>query len=84
MVHNQLLCFNHIQGKVVILTPHCQVSDLLPIGCLIVVGDQAYHCCVVGKLNDDVGVTYGELYHTVVQTACALMHALALLASKHT
>ena len=24
-----------------------QVSDLLPIGCLIIVCDQAYHCCVV-------------------------------------
>ena len=26
-----------------------------PIGCLIVVGDQADHCCVVCKLNDSVG-----------------------------
>ena len=43
--------------------PHLPVSDLLPIGCLIVVGDQAYHCCVVRKLNDDVGVMLG---HAVV------------------
>jgi hypothetical protein len=27
--------------------------------CLIVVGDQAYHCCVVCKLNDGVGVIPG-------------------------
>jgi hypothetical protein len=26
------------------------------IGCVIVVSDQAYHCCVIGKLNDGVGV----------------------------
>jgi hypothetical protein len=26
---------------VVVLTPHCQVSDILPIGCLIAVGNQA-------------------------------------------
>jgi hypothetical protein len=26
------------------LAPHFQVSDLLPIGCLII-GDQAYHRC---------------------------------------
>ena len=36
-------------------------TDLLPIGCLIVVGDQAYHRCVIRKLND--GVVLG---HAVV------------------
>ncbi|KAK6327856.1 hypothetical protein J4Q44_G00035020, partial [Coregonus suidteri] len=55
-----LLCLGHVEGEVVILAPHGQVSDLLPIGCLIVVGDQAYHCCVVGKLNDGVGVVPGH------------------------
>ena len=35
VVHNQILCLDHIEGKVVV------VSDLLLIGCLIVVGDQA-------------------------------------------
>jgi hypothetical protein len=30
------------------------LTSSLQAGCLIVVGDQAYHCCVVGKLNDDV------------------------------
>ena len=49
-------CLDHIEGEVVVLAPHGQVSDLLPIGCLIVVGDQAYHCCVISKLNDGVGV----------------------------
>ena len=33
----------------------------LPIGCLV--GDQAYHCCVVCKHNDGVGVVPG---HAVV------------------
>ena len=50
-------------NRFVVLAPHCQVSDLLPIGCLIVVGDQAYHCCVISKLNDCVGVVLG---HAVV------------------
>ena len=45
------------------MAPHEQVSDLLRIGCLIIVGDQAYHCCVVSKLNDGVRVTFG---HAVV------------------
>ena len=37
VVHNHLLCLDHIEGEVVILAPHDQVSDLLPIGCLVVV-----------------------------------------------
>ena len=58
VVHDQLLCLAHIEEEVVVLAPHCQLSDL-PIGCLIVLGDQAYHCCVVSKLNDGVGVVFG-------------------------
>ena len=41
------------------MAPHDQVSDLLPIGCLVVVDDHAYHCCVIGKL-DDGGVVPGR------------------------
>ena len=61
--HDHLLCLARIEGEVVVLAPHCQVYELLPIGCLIVVGDHAYHCCVVSKLNDCVGVV---LSHAVV------------------
>jgi hypothetical protein len=60
VVHNDLLCLDHVEGEVVVLAPHSQVSDLLPIGCLIVVGEQAYNCCVIGKLNDGVGVVPGR------------------------
>ena len=59
VVHDQLLCLAHVEEKIVVLAPHCQVSDL-PIGCLIVVSDQAYHICIVSKLNDDVGVKRGH------------------------
>ena len=58
VVHNHLLCLDHVEGEVVVLAP--QVSDLLPIGCLIVVGDQAYQCCVISKFNDGVGVVHGR------------------------
>ena len=53
-VHNQLPRLDHIQGEVVVLAPHHQVSDLLPICCLIIVGDQTYHCCAISKLIDGV------------------------------
>ena len=43
VVHNHLLCLDHIEGEVVVLAPHCQVTDLLPIDGLIVVGDQAWY-----------------------------------------
>ncbi len=32
-----------------------RVLHLLSVGRLIVVGDQAYHRCVIGKFDDDVG-----------------------------
>ena len=31
---------DHVEGEVIVLAPHGQVSDHLPIGCLVV-GDQA-------------------------------------------
>jgi hypothetical protein len=65
VVHNHLLCLDHIEGKVVVLAAHFQVSDLLPIVCLVVVGEQAYHHCVICKLNDGVGVGV-VLGHTVM------------------
>ena len=51
IVHNHLLCLDHVEGEVVVLAPYSQVSDLLPIGCLIV---------VISKLNDGVGVVPGS------------------------
>ena len=42
VVHHQLLSLADVDGEVVVLTPHCQVSDLLPVGCLFVIGDQSY------------------------------------------
>ena len=46
VVHNHQFCLDHVEGEVTVLAQHGQGSDLLPIGCLVVVGDQAYHCCV--------------------------------------
>ena len=60
VVLNHLLCLARVEGEVVVLAPHCQVSDFLPIGCLIVVDGQAYHRYVVNKLNDGVGVVLGH------------------------
>ena len=40
VVYNHLLCLDHVEGEVVILVPHCQVSEL-PICCLIVAGDRS-------------------------------------------
>ncbi len=39
----------------VLLASFSQGTHLLSVGHLIVVGDQAYHRCVVGKFGDDVG-----------------------------
>ena len=34
-------CLDHVEREVVVLAPNHQVSDLLPIACLVVVSDQA-------------------------------------------
>ncbi len=38
----------------VLLTPFSQGTHLLSVGRLIVVGDQAYHRCVISKFDDDI------------------------------
>ena len=60
LVHNHLLWLGHVDDEVVVCAAHGQDSDLLHIGCLIVVGDQAYHCCVIRKVNDAVRVVPGR------------------------
>ena len=60
IVHKRLLGFTDIEGEVVVLAPHCQVSDLHLVDCLIAIGDQAYHCRVVSELDDGVGGVRGH------------------------
>ncbi len=43
----------------VLLTPFSQGTCLLSVGHLIVVGDQAYHRCVINKFDDDIGAVCG-------------------------
>ncbi len=43
----------------VLLTPFSQGTHLLSVGRLIVVGDQAYHRCVISNFDDDVGAVCG-------------------------
>ena len=52
VVHDQLLHFVGVEGEVIFLAPLRQDSYLLPVGWLIVVNNQAYHCCVVRELDD--------------------------------
>ena len=59
-VFHKVLCFVNIEGEVVYLAPRRQSAYLLPIVCLISVGNQCYCCCEVSELEDGVGG------HTVV------------------
>ncbi len=62
-VHHNLLCLTHIEGQVVCTTPFSQLCHFLFVGCFIVVADEAYHSCVISKLDDVVGA---ELSSAVV------------------
>ena len=48
-VHDQLLHFVDIVGEGIFLAPILQGPHLL--GCLVIVGNQAYYCCVICKLD---------------------------------
>ena len=45
-IHDHLLCFVdvEVQGEVIFLTPHSEGPHFLPVGRLVIVGNQAYHC----------------------------------------
>lgn len=34
------------------LEPLCQGSHLIPVDCLLIIGNQACHCCVVSNFDD--------------------------------
>ena len=51
-VHDHLLSFVDVECEVNFLTPHSKGPHPLPVGRLVVVGNQAYHCSVVVKLDD--------------------------------
>ena len=59
-VNDLLFCFLYVQTEVVLRTPDCQVSHFLPVGSLIVVGDEAEHCGVICKFEDVVGWAGGS------------------------
>ncbi len=59
-VHHNLLCLTHIEGQVVCTTPFNQLCHFLSVGCFIVVADETYHSCVIGKLDDVVGAELGS------------------------
>ncbi len=64
-IHHQLLGLVDVEGEVVLLTPFSQGTHLLSVGRLIVVGDQAYHRCVISKFDDDVGAVCGSVVDKV-------------------
>ncbi len=77
-VHHNLLCLTHIEGQVVCTTPFIQLCHFLSVGCFIIVADEAYHSCVISKLDDVVGAELGNAVvsqqraeHTALWGTCA-------------
>jgi hypothetical protein len=44
-VHDQRLNFVDVEGEVIYLASLCQGPHFLPVGCFVIVGNQAYYCC---------------------------------------
>ena len=51
-LHDQHLHVVDVEGEVIFLAPLHQGPHFLPVGCLIIVVNQAYYCCVICKLDD--------------------------------
>jgi hypothetical protein len=56
----------HIRIRVHFLTPHSEGHHLLPAGRLVVVGNQAYHCCVVRNVSVKVPALASRLIFNAV------------------
>ena len=52
IVAGNISYFVDVKGEVIFLAPLHQGPHLLPLGCLVIVGNQAYYCCAVSKLDD--------------------------------
>lgn len=59
-VHHNLFCLLHFEGQVVCTTPCNQLCHLLSVGCFTIVADEAYHSCIISKLDDLVGAELGS------------------------
>ncbi len=59
-VHHNLFRLTHIEGQVVSTTPFRQLCHFLSLVRFIVVADEAYHSCVISKLDDVVGAGLGS------------------------
>ena len=53
-VYDQLLSFVDVEGEVIFLAPLLQGPHLLPVGRLIIVGNQAFFCCIQSNKGDSV------------------------------
>ncbi len=53
-VHNKLLCLTGVKEQVTVSAPCGLVLHLLPVCSLIVVSDEANHCGVICKLDDEL------------------------------
>ena len=54
-VNNDLFGFVHIQDQVIFDTPGHQLLHLLPVSQVMVISDEAHHCCFVHKLHNVFG-----------------------------
>ena len=80
VVHDQLLGLAGVECQVVFLTPLCQVVDVSSVVLLVVVSEQANHCRIVGKLDQQVGAVRGHAAMAVqgVKERAHLVHLYAL------
>lgn len=58
-IDQHFFSFICIDGEVVGSAPHCKLLHLLPVRRLIIVSDEANHCCIICELDNVVGAGSG-------------------------
>lgn len=54
-VHYKFLDFCRVQVQVVVITPVCEMPDLVSVGCFIIVLYHSYYCGTASKFDNVVG-----------------------------
>lgn len=58
-IHSNLFSFVDVEKQIVLLTPVDELLHLLSVCWVIVVFDEAHHCCVICKFDDVIRFKYG-------------------------
>lgn len=75
--HYKFLGFCRVQVQVVVITPVCEMPDLISVGCFIIVLYHSYYCgtaskfdSVVGSVNEGADIRVDDFHPDILWSNC--------------